>query len=751
MNRKGIHSVPFVVNALSVVVMANALSLMSATTVNAGALSGPGVDITVEPGDIPESWTVANSAELTLDPGAQATTITLFSLGTVNINSATTSTILAQDGFVNISAGSSVVSTNNAGLTLASNFGEDSESIAIVEDSSISGFRLGVFQASGSQLTLTGSSVYGRDNGANGLVDGGVGVGNRGGTLTASNSTITGDRHGIVIFADGRSAATAPTADITLDNTSVQGLTGTAIVVGTLAAADPLITANIAVTNNSTVSGGNGNVLEVKDGNTANVTVDASHLTGNTIIDATSFANLALQNSSSLTGQLTNVTSMAVDGSSVWNMTDNSTVGALNMNGGEVHFAQATGYRQLTVESLNGTGTYFMNVNFPGANGDLLKVNGQAEGDHSLVVKNTGLEPVKGDGDVVVVETGGGSADFKLRDGVMDYGTFQYELQKQGNDWALVQVADDDGTPVITPGTKTVLGLFSAAPTVWYGELATLRTRMGELRMGDAGSGGWARAYGNKFDVDQSSGVAYQQNQQGLSFGADGKLNTSEGEWLLGVLGGYSKSDLSLSAGSSGRINSYYVGAYTTWLSPSGYYVDAVVKLNRLDNKADVRMSDGEKAKGDYSNLGLGGSVEVGKHIKFAEQWFVEPYAQLSALAVSGKDFNLNNGMRADGRSADSVLGKIGTTVGRNFDFVDGAKIQPYVKVAAAHEFSKGNKVTVNDTRFTNDFSGTRGELGLGLAVQVRDNLQFHVDTDYSSGEKIDQPWGVSAGVRFVF
>ncbi|MFK7620798.1 hypothetical protein ACI7MV_13145, partial [Pseudomonas sp. 2024-45] len=179
MNRKGIHSVPFVVNALSVVVMANALSLMSATTVNAGALSGPGVDITVEPGDIPESWTVANSAELTLDPGAQATTITLFSLGTVNINSATTSTILAQDGFVNINAGSSVVSTNNAGLTLASNFGEDSESIAIVEDSSISGFRLGVFQASGSQLTLTGSSVYGRDNGANGLVDGGVGVGNR--------------------------------------------------------------------------------------------------------------------------------------------------------------------------------------------------------------------------------------------------------------------------------------------------------------------------------------------------------------------------------------------------------------------------------------------------------------------------------------------------------------------------------------------------------------------------------------------
>ena len=417
MSRKGKQIVPFVESVLSIVILANALSLASATIVYADDLSGAGVDVTVEPGDIPESWTVANSAQLTLDPGAQATTINISSLGIVNINSATTSAILAQDGFVNISAGSSVVSTNSAGLTLASNFGEDSESVAIVEDSSITGLRLGVFQATGSQLTLTGSSVYGRDNGLNGLVDGGVGVGNRGGILTASNSTITGDRHGLVIFGDGRSAATAPTADITLDNTSVRGLTGTAIVVGTLAAADPLITANILVANNSTVSGGNGNILEVKDGNTANMKVDASHLTGNTIIDATSFANLELQNSSSLTGQLIHVTSLAVDGSSVWNMTDSSTVGALNMNGGEVHFAQASGYRQLTVDSLSGTGTYFMNVNFPGANGDLLKVNGQAEGDHSLVVKNTGLEPVEGNGEIVVVETGGGSADFTLRDG----------------------------------------------------------------------------------------------------------------------------------------------------------------------------------------------------------------------------------------------------------------------------------------------------------------------------------------------
>lgn len=751
MNGEKQLAVPNARHSLGLIILANILALSSVAPAYAGAISGPGAGATVEPGDTPENWTVVDEAVLTVNPGGATQAIILENNGVVNITNGSTGGISARDSTVTVSAGSNIYASTGIGLTLSSLRGQDSSSIATVEGSAINGYRLGAFQATGSQLTLDGSSVYGRSDGQSGLVGGGVGIGNRGGVLTARNSSITGEKNGIVVFGDANSGTTSPTADISLDKTDVLGSTGAAIVVGTLDSRDPLITANILVTNGSTLSGGNGNFLEVSDGNTANVTVDASHLTGNALIDATSVANIGLQNGSSITGQLTHVTSLAVDGTSVWNMTDSSTVGALNMQGGEVHFAQASGYRKLTVDSLSGTGTYFMNVNFPGANGDQLIVNGQAEGNHSLVVKNTGLEPVKGDGDVVVVTTGGGSADFTLRDGVMDYGTFQYELQKQENDWALVQVSDDGGNPVITPSAATALGLFSAAPTVWYGELATLRTRMGELRMGNAGSGAWTRGYGNKFDVDKRSGVAYQQNQQGFSLGADGRLNTQEGEWLLGVLGGYSKSDLSLSSGSKGRVDSYYIGAYTTWLSPTGYYVDAVVKLNHLNNKADVRMSDGQKSKGDYSNLGLGGTLEVGKHIKLSEEWFVEPYAQFSALAVAGKDFTLNNGMRADGKQADSILGKVGTTLGRNFNLANGTKVQPYVKLAAAHEFSKGNKVTVNDTRFTNDFSGTRGELGAGIAIQVRERLQFNVNADYSSGDKIDQPWGLSTGVRYTF
>jgi len=159
--------------------------------------------------------------------------------------------------------------------------------------------------------------------------------------------------------------------------------------------------------------------------------------------------------------------------------------------------------------------------------------------------------------------------------------------------------------------------------------------------------------------------------------------------------------------------------------------------------------SDGAKTGGDYNTNGIGASVEAGKHIKLQDDWFVEPYAQLSSLWVQGADYSLDNGMRADSNKADSFLGKVGTTVGRNFPLDKGGYVQPYVKVALAHEFANSNRVKVNDNTFSNDLSGSRGELGAGIAAQLTDVLQLHADVDYSNGKNIEQPWGVNVGVRY--
>jgi outer membrane autotransporter protein len=71
------------------------------------------------------------------------------------------------------------------------------------------------------------------------------------------------------------------------------------------------------------------------------------------------------------------------------------------------------------------------------------------------------------------------------------------------------------------------------------------------------------------------------------------------------------------------------------------------------------------------------------------------------------------------------------------------------VKVAAAHEFVTSNQVSINGNRFHNDLSGSRAELGAGVAAQVTQKLQLHADFDYMKGNNIEQPWGVNVGLRY--
>ena len=141
--------------------------------------------------------------------------------------------------------------------------------------------------------------------------------------------------------------------------------------------------------------------------------------------------------------------------------------------------------------------------------------------------------------------------------------------------------------------------------------------------------------------------------------------------------------------------------------------------------------------------------MEFGRHIKLGNDYFVEPYTQLSGVIIQGKSYDLDNGLSAEGDRTRSLLGKLGATAGRDFNLGDGKVIQPYVRVAYVHEFAKNNEVKVNNVVFNNDLSGSRGELGAGIAMSVSDRLSLHADFDYSNGDKIEQPWGANVGLRY--
>lgn len=731
----------FIYCALGTPVLLSALLTPDTARAALQELDGPDASATVGQESPIYDWNVSDGAQLNVTPGG--TVGAVMSLDAViDFDGAT----LATDGQGLYLGNSTAIVRNSVLSTTGASLNVNRLSGAQVLDSRIDGIGRAVNVAGEGHVVLSNTQVHGADDGRPGAVGGGIGLALvNGGALIDQGSQIVGDHHGVFVSPDD---INGPGMDnhLVVDGSHIEGKTGSAILVSSLISAMPAH-ASISLSNGATLRGGDGVILEVERGGVVDFSVANSHLAGNIQAAPGTRTDVVLRESASLTGAITGATSLRVE-QALWTLTDDSNLQYLTLDAGRVDLGGADGqFHRLELDTLAGSGVFGLGTDLAAGQGDELIVSGHASGSHQLAIQNTGADVAKGQAPLGVVQTGGGDAQFGVIGGQVDLGTFVYDLQQQGNDWFLVQRPGD----VVTPGTRSVLGLFSAAPTVWYGESSTLRSPLGELRMGHGEGGVWSRAYGNRYNASAGGDVSYKQTQQGLSVGADGALPVTDGQMLLGVMGGYSRSDLDLASGTTGSVDSYYVGVYGTWLGDSGYYVDALMKLNRFQNESDVRMSDGKRSGGRYTNHGLGASVEAGKRFELDDGVFVSPFAQLSTLWVQGEKYSLDNGMQARSNKADSLLGKVGMQMGQTRALADGGKLDYYTKVAVAHEFANNNEVKVNGNRFTNDLSGTRGELGLGTALQVSDRVQLHADLDFTKGQAIEQPWGVNLGVRYNF
>lgn len=733
-------------------------------------------------GSFAQAATIVDNTTLDIDSSTASTDYLVRKNGVLNASGANARSITAQSGSMLTINGATIVGNSGGdGVTVTSSRASINQTSVTSDDIGLAVNRSSV-AAGGSTVTVSDSQISAELIGAQvtglsslslintqvtGAASDGIGVNILGGEVNASAGTIIiGQATGIRMVND---AGNVGASSLSLDNATVQGVDGSAILV------TGSTNATINLSNSARLLAGNNNLLDVQGGATAamrvanstlqgninvagnstgNLTFDQGQMTGDVLVENGSAANVTLQNSSQFTGRLDKVNGVTVNSGSTWTMTGNDTVGTLAMNGGTVRFGAQdvpNTFYQLNVGTLagspDGSSTFEMKGNFATGQHDFLNVTGVATGQFGLLVAASGLDAVDPQ-QLTLVHTAAGDAQFSLRGGRVDLGAWSFDLAQRpvgtgGTEWFL-----DPTTAIISPGASAVLALFNSPITLLYGEASSLRSRMGELRFNGGQSGGWVRTYGNQYNVADSSGVAYTQNQQGLSLGGDVRVGDSD--VLVGMMGGFSESDLNLQHGTSGTVKSYYFGPYVTWMDrDTGYYVDGVLKFNRFQNEAKVGLSDGTRAKGDYDNWGVSASAELGRHIKLNNDYFIEPFAQFSAAQIQGKSFSLDNDMQADGDRTRSLLGKAGATFGRNFNIGNGAVAQPYVRAAVAHEFANNNEVKVNNNVFNNDLSGTRAEFGTGVAVALSEKWQVHVDLDYSNGEHIEQPWGGNVGVRY--
>ncbi|GKX62727.1 autotransporter outer membrane beta-barrel domain-containing protein [Pragia fontium] len=463
-----------------------------------------------------------------------------------------------------------------------------------------------------------------------------------------------------------------------------------------------------------------------------------------------------------------------------------ATVETLKMNDGSVVFGRQDGsdagkYSRLDLISLSGNGTFVMNTNINGGQGDFLSISDPLDVNSRFNVKvmDSGVELKRSVAGVdphhLIYANSSTAEHFTLLNGSVDLGAYKYYLV-QGDDtdtdnWYLSPTAapveptdpTDPGTPgdngggSVTPNptpelsesAKSVIAMANVTPTIWDGELSTLRTRLGDLRDNrSAQNGTWGKYITSRYRVSTDN-VGYKQDMNGVMLGGDRAIELEGSRLLIGGLFSYTHSKLDSRSG-DGKVDSYGLGVYTTWMHDSGYYVDGVLKANRFKTENNANFNGGKTSGSDNTN-GFGASVEVGKHIKL-DSYFIEPYIMGSAFRGGKTSYELDSGMKAKADSAQSLKTEVGTTIGHAFVLDSGALLKPYVRLAVSHEFQKNNDVIINDTeRFSNDMSGTVGKYGVGLTAQLDNQWSTYGEINYSNGSHIETPYSGHLGIRYSF
>ncbi|ASV34467.1 hypothetical protein CJJ18_10590 (plasmid) [Candidatus Williamhamiltonella defendens] len=255
--------------------------------------------------------------------------------------------------------------------------------------------------------------------------------------------------------------------------------------------------------------------------------------------------------------------------------------GTLLMNNGHFYFdSDSNADSKLSVETLSGSGTFWMNTDIAGHKGDFLHVRGEANGHFGVRVTDTGESP-KAEDSLKIIQTGGGEAKFTLANQgqVVDVGTYQYHLVpddlKRG--WSLVShqpqpsekpkspteapvpppsvtetvaasrpISETEETepkpavpppsvmetvaasapdiPSITPSTAAVLSMSTVGPVMYHSEMAQIQERMSSTRQAKTESAVWVKLMNERHNIIQKAGEGYGLKLNGISLGADRTL-----------------------------------------------------------------------------------------------------------------------------------------------------------------------------------------------------------------------------------
>lgn len=387
------------------------------------------------------------------------------------------------------------------------------------------------------------------------------------------------------------------------------------------------------------------------------------------------------------------------------------------------------------VEKISGNGTITTNsldnklVIDDKAAGTKLKVEGSGEiGDKILAGKAT-LEDLAGTAKVGdktasdVVETQDGIIAGKMfakvgTDGTIDASTVKRAIQQHN---------------------QAVSSMANLSLMTWRQENNDMNKRLGEVRASEGSQGVWARMARGQSKYGPQ-GIKNQYNYYQLGY--DSKISD---DWILGGAFTYTDEDSSYINGSGTNKHTGFA-VYGSNLREDGSFIDLIAKYAHMKNDFDV---NGGVGSGDYSTNGLSFSAEYGKRFH-QEGYWIEPQAELTYGRVSSADFTTKNGASVHQDSMDSLVGRLGFSLGK--DIKQG---NVYVRASYLYDFQGDTSVTMSRggaaTPFKTDLGGGWWEFGVGTNLDLGHDTHFYLDVETTAGGDVDTPWQWNAGVRYSF
>lgn len=532
---------------------------------------------------------------------------------------------------------------------------------------------------------------------------------------------------------------------------------------------------------------GNGYLLNVSGENqnsklkasSVDLTISNSSLDGNIIVDSGNTADVNLTNNSTLTGNSQNTTNLNIDNSSSWYVTGNSTVSNTVTNGGLISFTspEQGGFKTLETGSYVGnSGTLNINtvLGDDSSSTDKLIVDGSATGKTYVKVTNAGGTGAKTNEGILVIETGSSASDTFVQSGRIVAGSYDYQLQqgtssgKNTNNWYLTSKNS------YRPESGTYSSNLAAANTLFS---MTLHDRLGETQYTDALTGEqkvtsmWMRAVGgrNSYDMQDSQNHT-TANRYVFQLGSDIAQWSSDGldRYHVGVMGGYANQHSNTrnnqtGYNSKGIVDGYSAGLYGTWYAndkdKTGLYVDTWALYNWFNNEVKGNDLPSEK----YKSNGMTASVETGYTFHpgsyttaggMVNNFYIQPQAQATWMGVEADDHTESNGTKVSGKGDNNVQTRLGVRFFLNgkshIDKGTEREFEPFIETNWIHN-TKDYGTTMNGE--SDHISGTRnmGEVKVGVEGKVTNNVNLWGNVAQRMGDNGYNDTQGLVGVKYMF